>query len=76
MCTSLIVRIAFKPERTLRQTLMKVKTRVPEERKRGVVHEVACKECSMTYVGETKRPLKVRLGEHKQAVKKGTPKIV
>ena len=33
-----------------------------------------CKECHQTYIGETKRTLKVRLGEHKQAVKRGDPK--
>ena len=55
---------------------MKVKTRVPEEKKRRVVYEVPCKECSKTYIGETKRMLKVRLGEHKQAVKRGDPKNV
>ena len=26
------------------------------------------------YIGETKRTLKVRLGEHKQAVRRGDPK--
>ena len=52
---------------------MKLKTHVPDERKRGVVHEVPCKDCRKTYVGETKRTLRVRLGEHKQAVKKGNP---
>ena len=71
VCTSLGVRAAFKPVRTLKQTLMRLKTRIPEERKRGVVYKVPCKECSKTYVGETKRTLKVRLLEHKQAVKRG-----
>ena len=37
------VKAVFKPARTLRQTLMRVKTRIPEERKRGVVYEVPCK---------------------------------
>ena len=41
---------------------------------RVVVYEVPCKECHQTYIGETKRTLKVRLGEHKQAVKHGDPK--
>ena len=44
------------------------------ERKRGIVYEVPCKECRKTYVGETKRTLRVRLGEEKQAMKKGNPK--
>ena len=39
--------------------------------KKGVVYEIPCKE---VYVGETKRTLKVRLSEHRQAVKQGDPK--
>ena len=74
VCTPLGVKAVFKPASTLRQTLMQVKTCIPEERKRGVVYEVSCKECHHTYIGETKRTLKVRLREHKQAVKRGDPK--
>ena len=40
VCTSLGVKAVFKPARTLRQTLVWVKTRIPEERRRGVVYEV------------------------------------
>ena len=58
----------------LKQTLMKLTTRVPEEGKRRVVCEGPYKECSKTYFGETKRMLKVSLGEHKQVVKGGDPK--
>ena len=71
--TRIRVKAVFKPAKTLRQTLMRVKTRILEE-KRGVVYEVPCKECHQTYIGETKRTLKVRLSEHKQAVKRGDTK--
>ena len=74
LCTPLGVKAVFKPARTLRQTLMRVKTHIPEERRRAVVCEVPCKECHLTYIGETKRMLKVRLGKHNQAVKRGAPK--
>ena len=74
VCTLLRVRAAFKPMRTLRQPLMKLKDCIPEEKKRSVVYEVPCKDCGKTYIGETKRTLKVRLSEHKQAVKRGDPK--
>ena len=39
-----------------------------------MVYEVPCKDCSKTYIGETKRTLNVRLSEYKQVVKRGDPK--
>ena len=74
VCAPLGVKTVFKPARTLKQTLMRVKTNIPEEKKTGVIYEVPCEECPQTYIGETKRTLKVRLSEHKQAVKHGDPK--
>ena len=65
------VKLVFKPKRTLRQELMRVKTRTPEEKLRGVVYKVPCSDFNAVYVGETKRTLKVRLSEHRQAVKSG-----
>ena len=47
---------------------MRVKSQVPEERKKGVVYQVPCKDCDGVYTGESKRTLKVRLMEHKRAV--------
>ena len=43
-------------------------------RQNWVVYEVACKECNKTYIGEAMRTLKVRIGEHMEAVKRGDPK--
>ena len=74
VCSPLGVKTVFEPVRTLRQHPMRIKTCIPEERKTGVIYEVPCKKCPQTYIRETKRTLKVRLGEHKQAVKRGDPK--
>ena len=74
VCALLGIKAAFKPVKILKQALMKVKTRISDERKRCIVYEVPCKGCDKRYIGETKRILKVRLGEHKQAVKRGDPK--
>ena len=41
-----------------------------ENKRRSGVYEVPCKDCSKTYIRETK----VRFSEHKQAVKRGEPK--
>ena len=64
----------FQTGRTLRQELMKVKTKTPEEKLTGVVYEIPCGQCDEVYLGETKRTLKVRLGEHRQTVKRGDQK--
>ena len=56
---------------TLRQALTKVKNSRPGELRKGTVYEVLCGGCDKVYVGETGRCLKVRLKEHKYAVKTG-----
>ena len=74
ICTPLGVRPVFKPARTLRQILTKVKTRIPQEKQTGVVYEIPCSDCREVYVGETKRTLKVRMSEHRQAIHRGDQK--
>ena len=44
---------------------------IPMEKKKGVVNEVPCKDCSMTYIRETGGTVKKRMTEHKNAVRKG-----
>ena len=61
------VKAAFKPTKTLRQTLMKVKNCIPEER-----WSMRFPARSATY--STLGTLRVRIGEHKQAVKRGDPR--
>ena len=53
---------------------MKVKQKMPEEKKKEVVYQVPCKDCCKVYIEETKRTLKTRISERKQAVKKGDEK--
>ena len=59
---------------TLRSSLVKVKQPRPDRKKKGVVYEVPCKDCSSVYNGETGRTLEKRISEHKTAVKKNDPK--
>lgn len=40
------------------------KDRTKKEDTTGTVYKFDCKECPATYIGETKRPLKIRLREH------------
>lgn len=74
VCSSLGFKAAFNLTKTIRQTVMKVKTCIPEERRMAVVYEVPRKDCNKTYIGETKRTMKFRLGERTQAVKERRPK--
>ena len=60
----------FKPLSTLKQQLVSMKQKIPEEKKKEVVNQVPCKDCPKVYLGEIKRTLKIRISEHKQAVKK------
>ena len=52
-----------------KRELMQVKNRNPELKQTGVVYDFLCHDCPDVYVGETKMTLKVRLSEHRQAVK-------
>ena len=58
----------FTPGCTLKWTLMKVKNRGPEEKKKAIVYQVPCKDWHQLYTVKSKRTLKVRLAEHKKAI--------
>ena len=45
---------------------MKVKSKTPDDRKKGVIYQVPCKECTVH-----RRTLRVRLMEHRRAVQRG-----
>ena len=64
------MRAVFKPCRTIRQMLVRVKNRIPEDRRKGVIYEIPCQDCEKVYIGETGRTLKKRVSEHKEAVRK------
>ena len=68
-CRKIGVRTIFKSRETLRQRLMKVKTRVPDVKKKEIVYKIPCRECDAVYIGETRRSLQKRITEHKYAVK-------
>ena len=74
VCAPLGVKTIFRPQKTWRSMLMQVKQKTPMEKKRNVVYEVPCRDCQLTYIGETKRTLKKRMTEHKCAVKTGDPR--
>jgi hypothetical protein len=70
-CRKLEVRTIFKSGGTLTNVLKRVKIKIPELKKKGVVYKVPCRDCgaSYMYIGETGRSLQKRITEHKYAVK-------
>ena len=74
MCKPLGVQTVFKPPATLKQSLVKLNARIAQEREKAVVYQIHCGDCDEVCVGETKRTLKVRLPEHRQAVRRGDTK--
>ena len=74
VCAPLGLKAIFRPQMTLRSIVMQVKQKTPMERKRNVVYEVPCRDCQLTYIGETTRTMKKRMTENKYAVKTGDSK--
>ena len=64
------IKTAFKTQNTLRQHLSKTKPRNGEQESKNCIYSIPC-ECKRQYIGETKRPLKIRLNEHKTNINKG-----
>ena len=49
---------------------MHVKTKQNPDKVKGGIYSIPC-DCGKVYIGETGRPLKDRLGEHKRSVTNG-----
>ena len=64
------VRVAHSSKTTLKTMLSRVKDPLVKEEKRGVVYEIKC-ECGSKYIGESGRPLGVRVEEHIGDIRNG-----
>ena len=73
LCRPLGLKTVMKTAGTLRSRLVKVKQARPSSKKKGVIYEIPCKDCSCVYIGETGRTLEKRLSKHNTAVKKNDP---
>ena len=62
-------KVASKPERTIRDLLVKPKDKIPQGQQCGVIYKIPCAECDAFYIGETGRQLNTRIGEHKKSVR-------
>jgi predicted GIY-YIG superfamily endonuclease len=62
------IRTVFKSDNKLRKHIMHTKPKKPAENKKNSVYMIPC-ECGEQYIGETSRPVKLRINEHKRNVK-------
>ena len=70
ICKKYKIRTCFRTHSTLRRQLTKVKDKEPPNRRSGVVYSIPC-SCGLEYIGEPKRALETRIGEHQAAVRRG-----
>ena len=45
---------------------------LPNNKKKNVVYRISCKDCDASYVGQTRRLLKIRISEHKNDIRRKT----
>jgi hypothetical protein len=64
------IRTVFKTKHTIRNTLMRTRPMSDPQITVRCIYNIPC-ECGRSYVGETSRPLSVRIGEHKVNLKNG-----
>jgi hypothetical protein len=68
-CKKIGVRTTFKSLGMLRRLIMDMKMKVPQLKKKEIVHKLPCQDCEAAYIGETGRALEKRITEHKHAVR-------
>ncbi len=61
--------VGYKPIRTISKILPRPKDPIESWDKCGVVYNIPCDDCSLTYVGQTKNSLRTRLSQHQAALK-------
>nr|VZI33295.1 unnamed protein product [Spirometra erinaceieuropaei] len=64
------VRVAHRPEATIRRLIMKPKDPLPRLKMSGVFYRIWCSCGQSNYVGETGRQLRTRMTEHAAAVRR------
>jgi hypothetical protein len=64
------IRMIFKPKHTLKSSLTKTRPERDPQQTAQYVCSIPC-ECDRSYIGETSRPLAVRLREHRHNLQQG-----
>ena len=53
----------------IRSIIGTITNNIPTHRRDGIVYNIPCKGCDRSYIGETARPIKERITEHKRDVR-------
>lgn len=61
------IQVVHKSDNTLRDLLCNLKDKVPPDDQSGI-YQIPCQDCSAVYIGQTRRKIKIRLREHRNAV--------
>jgi len=67
------IRTAFKNNTDLRKMLTHIKPKNEEQELKNAVYNIPC-SCGKNYYGQTSRPTKIRIDEHKKLIKRADPK--
>ncbi|KAH9591950.1 hypothetical protein MS3_00004042 [Schistosoma haematobium] len=62
--------VAHKPTKSLQSILCKPKDEITKENKSNIIYKINCTNCDKHYIGQSGRPLHLRLHEHQLAVKR------
>ncbi|KYN18632.1 hypothetical protein ALC57_09050 [Trachymyrmex cornetzi] len=62
-------KVAFKAHNNLNSIIKLGKDQLKTNEQKGVVYKINCKECDVSYVGQTKRKMGTRIFEHQQDTK-------
>ena len=74
MCSKYVgVKVAMKPFVIIGKSLPSPKDPLDINEITGIIYQVVCHDCLFVYIGQTKRDLKLRLSEHKRAIKYQRP---
>lgn len=64
--------VVHRSDNTLRELLCNLKDKVPPDEQSGI-YQIPCRDCSAVYIGQTRRKIKTRIKEHKNAVDANKP---
>ena len=67
------VKVAMRPFVTIGKSLPSPKDPLDVSEITGIIYQVPCHDSPFVYIGQTKRDLKLRLSEHKRAIKYQRP---